>query len=188
MFRIVAPSCCAASLLFLSAGCDSAPQAVTASTVPDDVPAIQVPAATADWPGWRGPQGNGVADANQSPPLHWSKTENVLWKATIPGKGHSSPTVVNDQVFLTTADAEAEVQTVLSFDRQTGEPRWRTDVHTGGLDTGGHAKTSQASSPSQATVEEACEVLACPPVSSPPVWTSVRQRGLPVCRSKLRTV
>ena len=103
MFRIVAPSCCAASLLFLSAGCDSAPQAVTASTVPDDVPAIQVPAATADWPGWRGPQGNGVADANQSPPLHWSKTENVLWKATIPGKGHSSPTVVNDQVFLTTA-------------------------------------------------------------------------------------
>src|SRR6188472_1588734 len=60
--------------------------------------------AAGDWPRWRGPHANGVAEANQHPPLKWSKTENVLWKAPVIGRGHSSPTVVGDQVFLATAD------------------------------------------------------------------------------------
>ena len=36
-------------------------------------------------------------------PLHWSDTDNVKWKATIPGRGHSSPVLWGDRIFLTTA-------------------------------------------------------------------------------------
>ncbi|MDQ3329138.1 MAG: PQQ-like beta-propeller repeat protein [Planctomycetota bacterium] len=95
---------------------------------------------------WRGPHGNGIADAPQSPPLRWSETENIVWKAPIPGKGHSSPIVVGEQVILTTAELDPPVQAVLSFDRKTGRQRWRSDVHRGGLATKGNIKTSHASS------------------------------------------
>lgn len=112
-----------------------------AKTTPVDPIAV----SSNDWPAWRGANGNGIADPNQSPPLQWSKTENVVWQAPIPGHGHSSPTVIGDLVVITTADTEAQLQTVLAFDRQTGKLRWRTDVHKGNLDTKGHDKTSQAS-------------------------------------------
>jgi outer membrane protein assembly factor BamB len=105
-------------------------------------------AAAADWPRWRGPHGNGVADPNQQPPLHWDATtkENVVWKTAIPGKGHSSPIVVGNQTIVTTAEEAHEIQAVLSFDRKSGALRWRADVHRGNLDRKGNKKTSQASS------------------------------------------
>jgi outer membrane protein assembly factor BamB len=53
------------------------------------------------WPGWRG-LGQGVA-ASARPPLEWAPARNVLWKAAIPGRGHSSPIVWGDRIFLTTA-------------------------------------------------------------------------------------
>ena len=53
-----------------------------------------------DWPSWRGPLGNGVADAKQKPPTIWNESENVLWKAELPGRGHGSATVVGDRVYL----------------------------------------------------------------------------------------
>jgi outer membrane protein assembly factor BamB len=102
-------------------------------------------AADADWPFWRGPQGNGVAAADQSPPLKWSSTENVVWKAPVPGRGHGSPIVVGDRVILQTAEEDREIQSVVSYDRATGKEQWRTAVHTGGLDRKGNKKTTQAS-------------------------------------------
>lgn len=54
------------------------------------------------WPGWRGPTGQGVSEETRLP-LAWSATENVRWRAEIPGRGHSSPVVWGDRVFLTTA-------------------------------------------------------------------------------------
>src|SRR4051794_37003662 len=74
-----------------------------------------------DWPWWRGPHRDGTAAANQKLPLKWSETENVLWKSPVPGRGHGSPTVVADQVFLATADHDNETQSVLCFDRNTGK-------------------------------------------------------------------
>jgi outer membrane protein assembly factor BamB len=53
------------------------------------------------WPGWRG-DGQGVA-RSAAVPLEWSASTNVAWKAPIPGRGHSSPIVWGDRVFLTTA-------------------------------------------------------------------------------------
>ena len=102
--------------------------------------------APGDWPCWRGPRGDGIAEADQSPPLSWSNTENVAWKAAIPGRGHSSPIVVGEQVIVTTAEEDREIQSVISFDRKTGAERWRTPVHEGGLERKGNKKSTQASS------------------------------------------
>jgi outer membrane protein assembly factor BamB len=56
----------------------------------------------AAWPEFRGPAGQGfVGDA--SIPLDWSETENVTWKTPIAGKGWSSPVVLGEQIWLTTA-------------------------------------------------------------------------------------
>ncbi len=54
----------------------------------------QIAVDAADWPWWRGPQRNGVANPNQDPPTEWSASQNVAWKSPVPGRGHSSPTVV----------------------------------------------------------------------------------------------
>jgi outer membrane protein assembly factor BamB len=103
-------------------------------------------APSGDWPGWRGPTGDGHAAAGQTVPMKWSETENVLWRTPIPGRGHSSPTVVGDRVYLATADMAKEEQRVLCFDRATGKPVWDTVVHRGKLEqTGGHRQASQAS-------------------------------------------
>src|SRR5664279_2495567 len=53
------------------------------------------------WPRWRGPEFNGVARGDA--PLNWSDKEHVAWKAQVPGKGHSSPVIWGDRIFLTTA-------------------------------------------------------------------------------------
>lgn len=57
----------------------------------------------ANWSTFRGPDGNGVAK-DATPPVSWSAdSENLKWKAAIPGKASSSPIVWGDKVFLMTA-------------------------------------------------------------------------------------
>ncbi len=85
-----------------------------------------------DWPWWRGPWRNGTADGAQKPPLEFNETKNVLWKAEVPGRGHGSPTVCGDKVFLATADEEQGSQSVLCFERDTGHQLWQTTVHPSG--------------------------------------------------------
>jgi outer membrane protein assembly factor BamB len=98
-----------------------------------------------DWPWWRGPQRNGVADPKQKAPLKWSDTENLLWKSPVPGRGHGSPIVVGDQIFLAAADIKAETQSVLCYDRTTGKLLWETVVHRGKYEKGGNKQSSMAS-------------------------------------------
>ncbi|WP_164100560.1 outer membrane protein assembly factor BamB family protein [Candidatus Laterigemmans baculatus] len=100
---------------------------------------------TTDWPWWRGPQRNGHAAADQSVPLEWSETKNVAWKAEIPGRGHGSPTVVGERIFLATSDETSGSQSVLCFDRGSGQRLWQTEVHaSGGMQK--NVKSSNASS------------------------------------------
>jgi outer membrane protein assembly factor BamB len=63
-----------------------------------------------NWPQWRGPEANGVApEAN--PPIEWSETKNVKWKIEIPGKGHATPIIWEDKVFiLTSVENEQKVE------------------------------------------------------------------------------
>jgi outer membrane protein assembly factor BamB len=58
--------------------------------------------ADAVWPRWRGPLATGVAPRGD-PPVEWSETSNVRWKTALPGRGHSTPIVWGDRIFLTTA-------------------------------------------------------------------------------------
>jgi outer membrane protein assembly factor BamB len=99
-----------------------------------------------DWPWWRGPGRDGVANANQKPPRTWSDKENILWQTPVPGRGHGSPIVVGDQIFLATADAKDETQSVLCYHRKTGKLLWQTQVHKGAFEKGGNGKASFASS------------------------------------------
>ena len=59
---------------------------------------------TTNWPQWRGPTANGYATTG-NPPVEWSETKNIKWKKSIPGKGHSSPVIWGDRLFLMTAVA-----------------------------------------------------------------------------------
>jgi len=106
--------------------------------------AQQVDLAT-DWPWWRGPTHDGVAAGGQSPPLKWNEMENVFWASAIPGRGQGSPIVVGERVFVTAAEPEREVQSVLCFDRGTGKQEWQTEVHRGGFEKKINAKGSHAS-------------------------------------------
>lgn len=100
----------------------------------------------ADWPGWRGPTRDGVAPPGPLPPLTWSETKNVRWKAPVPGRAHGSPAVVGERVYLTAAEPDEQVQSVLCFDRATGKQLWKAVVHRGGFDQKGNAKSTFASS------------------------------------------
>ncbi len=55
-----------------------------------------------DWPQWRGPDGQGHA-AGTGYALTWSETENIAWKAAIPGRGWSSPVIADGMIWMTTA-------------------------------------------------------------------------------------
>jgi len=55
-----------------------------------------------NWPQWRGPRGDGVAP-RATPPVVWSETKNVRWKAAIPGSGSATPAVWGDRIFVLTA-------------------------------------------------------------------------------------
>lgn len=100
-----------------------------------------------DWPRWRGPFDNGMARGPA--PTTWSATENIAWKAEVPGRGHSSPVIWEDKIYLTTAvaldappssDAPAgrgaggagtgveQQLLVLALDRKTGKELWRQEA------------------------------------------------------------
>jgi outer membrane protein assembly factor BamB len=73
-----------------------------------------------NWPRFRGPHGDGHADAAKVP-LTWSEKENVVWKTAIHDKGWSSPVVWGDQVWLTTAKANGTEMFAVCVDRATGK-------------------------------------------------------------------
>jgi len=81
------------------------------------------------WPGWRGPRGDGSSNETDIP-LTWNGEtgENIVWKIPIPGKGHSSPVVWGDRVFVTTCLEEDQRRMLLCLDRQTGKLLWQQEV------------------------------------------------------------
>lgn len=127
---------------------------------------------TTNWPGWRGGESGGVSTESNLPTT-WSSTENVLWKTAIPGRGHSSPIVWGERIFLTTAiegepipGAKAPVHMiegkpwshpeamgadrkhtlkVLCLDRDTGKILWERVAYEGPVYDSRHRKASYAS-------------------------------------------
>jgi len=66
-------------------------------------------ATPGSWPQWRGPLANGVAP-RANPPIHWSETNNIRWKIALPGKGHSSPIVFGNSVYVLSAAPVGDAQ------------------------------------------------------------------------------
>ena len=58
--------------------------------------------SAAEWPEWRGPGGQGHAQATGLP-VSWSETKNVTWKTELPGRAWSSPVIEGKHIWLTTA-------------------------------------------------------------------------------------
>lgn len=80
-----------------------------------------------NWPCWRGPRMDGTS-LEKGIPLSWSKTENVLWKTPIPGKGHSSPIVWDDRIFLTSCTENDEKRLLVCLNRLDGSVIWQKEV------------------------------------------------------------
>lgn len=78
-----------------------------------------VVSASENWPQFRGPTGQGHADAIGLP-LTWSESEHVRWKTAIHGKAWSSPVVWGEQIWLTTATEDGRELFALAVDRATG--------------------------------------------------------------------
>ncbi len=76
-------------------------------------------ACAANWPEFRGPAGDGHADAARVP-AEFSETNHVKWKTAIHGKAWSSPVVWGKQIWLTTASEDAKELSVLCVNADTG--------------------------------------------------------------------
>lgn len=121
--------------------------------VPTAVWMSALAAQAGDWPGFRGPTGQGLSDAKQVP-VRWSDSEGIAWVKPIEGKGWSSPSIVDGRIYLTTAvekspgvpETDRELR-ALALDATTGETVWDVEifVQKGGPDTGIHKKNSHAS-------------------------------------------
>jgi outer membrane protein assembly factor BamB len=100
------------------------------------VPAL---ARAEDWPGWRGPRGDG-SSLEINVPVTWSKTDNVAWKTFLPGIGHSSPTVSGDRVFVTSClfsnqrRQPGKDRVLFCLDRRSGSILWHRVVVTAPLE------------------------------------------------------
>jgi outer membrane protein assembly factor BamB len=119
-----------------------------------------------DWPQWRGPLGTGVAPAAR-PPVQWSENKHIRWKTALPGKGHSTPIVWGERIFLTTAIPYGEFvkprlpsrpgahdnlsmtrhheYAVLAVSRKTGKILWKQTVYKDLPHEAGHITASLAS-------------------------------------------
>jgi outer membrane protein assembly factor BamB len=129
-------------------------------------------AAGQNWPQWRGPDSLGVSQEKDLT-LEWSVTQKIHWKTPIPGRGHSSPVVWGQRVFVTTAiegpvlpgakavmhmaggkefDHQDSVgadrlhtMKVFCLDLETGQVLWERTAYEGNVFDNRHRKNTYAS-------------------------------------------
>ena len=86
--------------------------------------------AESNWPQFRGPGGLGIGTG--SPPVEFGPEKNVVWQVEVP-RGHSSPCLWGDKIFLTGQDGEKLV--TLCLNRGTGKELWRAAAPVAKLET-----------------------------------------------------
>lgn len=99
-----------------------------------------------DWPQFRGVNSDGHAPAAATP-LEWSDTKNVAWKVAVPGLGWSSPVIVGDRLYLTTAVPQGEGLSfrAMAFDTADGRVVWDREIRSVDKAPSIHTKNSHAS-------------------------------------------
>ena len=95
------------------------------------------------WPGFRGPNGTGIADADR-PPISFGPSEKLLWKRAIPA-GHSSPVVWGDRIFLTAVEGSS--LTVMALRRSDGARLWNRTIAAGRVEEVHPSASPAASTP-----------------------------------------
>jgi outer membrane protein assembly factor BamB len=81
-------------------------------------------ASGADWLQFRTANSNSVT-TDQQPPAEWSESQNIAWKAELPGRGPSSPIVIGDRVVVTASSGINQDRLhVLCFDTAGGKLLW----------------------------------------------------------------
>ncbi len=88
-----------------------------------------------NWPCWRGPRGDGTSH-EKSIPVRWDgrRGENIVWKVAVPGKGHASPIVWNDRVFVVSCLEDTQERVLLCLDTVDGTTVWKRTVLKAGLE------------------------------------------------------
>ena len=86
-----------------------------------------LPASAANWPAWRGPNGDGIS-TEQNLPVKWSKTEHVRWRVPLPEAGNSTPIVWGDRIFVT--QPVGSRRTLRCLNRADGKLLWEVGVTT----------------------------------------------------------
>ena len=133
--------------------------------------AVRLPRAgdrSGNWPSFRGPQAAGIADGQQLPDRWNVQTgENILWRTSIPGLGHSSPIVWGDRLFVTSAissragatfktgpydgadasdDTSSHQWVLYALDTASGRIVWQKTAYEGQPRDKRHVKSTYASS------------------------------------------
>jgi outer membrane protein assembly factor BamB len=83
----------------------------------------------ADWPSFRGPNGDGVAEGNF--PTSWSAEKNIRWKVALPDPSNGSPIVSGGRVFICSATKDGRQRSLICFDRSNGKKLWTRTVEFG---------------------------------------------------------
>jgi len=103
---------------------------------------ITVTVARADWPLFRGPNGNGIANTLILPDK--IDTNSIAWAVDLPGRGLSSPIIIGERVFVTCASGPKQDRLhVICFNSKDGSKRWERQFWATGR-TMCHEKTSVA--------------------------------------------
>jgi len=127
----------------------------------------------ADWPGFRGPLGNGVV--NDNAPVKWNAEKNIAWKVALPQPRNGSPIVVKGRVLVTSTEDTAGMQrSTYCFDAQTGKQLW---VKTVEIDrelphhkTNPHGSSTPASDGKRVVVWHASAGLHCYDLDGNELW------------------
>jgi len=82
-----------------------------------------------NWPRWRGPAADGHSP-EKGLPHKWTK-DSVVWRTPLEGRGHSSPTIWGERIFLTSALDEGKRRMVMCIDRTDGAVLWERIAWTG---------------------------------------------------------
>lgn len=143
-----------------------APSKPTADEGADRPAAAPIAGAPSNWPSFRGPNANGVADGQRAP-VRWSAEDstNIRWKTPIPGIGNSSPIVWGNRIFVTTSisgsnqgtlrtglygdvtsvnDESEHVWKVYCLDKETGSVLWQRESFRGVPPFKRHLKSTHA--------------------------------------------
>jgi outer membrane protein assembly factor BamB len=120
-----------------------------------------------NWPSFRGPNANGIAES-YSTPISWDvdTAKNIKWKIPVPGLAHSCPIIWGDRMYITTATGETDAELkvglygsiepvdddsihewkVYCLDKNTGKILWEKTAHKGVPKVKRHPKATHANS------------------------------------------